>query len=447
MTGLIFLASGLAAPLVGSPFVRVAAGSIASRAGRFAFACGAGAVALTLSMLALSAAGIPWTPLRILAAGGLPGLLVLAARPAGRSGPDRPAAGALPGLAAAAAALLVFLYAAGTARATSMDYLYFWGTKGQDFAAARGIDVAFLAEPDHAPLHPDYPPLLPCLYALGAVAAGRFAWGAGMLSAPIFLALAAAAFWGTARRRLDDREAALWCALLAALLGFASIAAAVGGNAEPPLLFFETVALGILVFGERSAAADFAASIALAGGVLSKFEGAFFAVAVAGVFGLLRRGGIRDRFAGAARLIVFPALALAAWIAFCVRHGLLDDYRITTRGPLTFVHLSTVITSVARNVSYGAGYLPWIVLLAALAAGGLRKESIPPALVAGAISLVNVAYYLHGRDDPTDWIGWSASRTFLTPMLCLLFAAAAARSTETPDSPRSAILETPAPEA
>jgi hypothetical protein len=354
----------------------------------------------------------------------------------------RIASGAAPGIAAAAAAVLLFAYAIATARATSTDYLYFWGTKGQDFAAARAIDVAFLAEPDHAPLHPDYPPLLPSLYALGALAAGRFPWGAALLSAPLFFALMVSAFWGSARRAWGDSAAALRCAFFAALLGFASIASDVAGNAEPPLLFFEALALGILVFGDRSPKSDFAASIALAGCALTKLEGAFFALAAAGAFALLRRGG-SARIGGAVRLVSLPTLALGSWLAFCARHGILYNYKPGTAGPLTLANLPKVAAGVARSASYGVGFLPWIALLIVGAAAGARRESLAPALVAAAIVLINVGYYLHGAQDPTAWIAWSARRTFLTPLLCLAFAAfARAEAPERLRGPiRSGILE------
>ncbi len=351
MTGLAFLAAWLAVPVFGLSFSRFAAGSIDSRAGRFAFAFGAGAVVLALAMLALTTAGIPWTLFRISLAGAVPaGLLFVGDR--GRARVPAPVdSRAIAGIVAAAAAVLLLGYAAATARATSADYLYFWGTKGQEFAAARSVDAAFLAEADHSALHSDYPPLLPSLYALGAIAAGRFPWGAALLSAPIFFALMVAAFWGTIRRKMDDSSAALRCAFFAALLGFGWIASDVAGNAEPPLLFFETLALGILVFGERSPSADFAASIALAGCVLTKFEGAFFALAVAGVFGLLApsRGRFSARIGGALRLISLPAVALGGWLAFCSRHGLLFNYAPGMGGPLTFAHLSKVAVGVARS--------------------------------------------------------------------------------------------------
>ncbi|MGH9443725.1 MAG: hypothetical protein ACRD16_15790, partial [Thermoanaerobaculia bacterium] len=243
MTGLIFLTAWLAVPVLGFPFCRALPSCFDSRAGRIAFAFGAGSILFTLAMLALTAAGIPWTLLGILVAAAVPAGVFLARTKRGRRGGSaRIPREALPGIAAAAVAVIVFGYAAATARATSADLLFFWGTKGQDFASARGIDVAFLAVPDHILLHPDYPPLLPCLYSLGAIAGGRFPWGAALLTSPLFFALTLGAFWGASRRTFGEPAAAVWCAFLGALLGFGFLASEVVGNAEPPLLFFETLA-------------------------------------------------------------------------------------------------------------------------------------------------------------------------------------------------------------
>ena len=249
---------------------------------------------------------------------------------------------------------------------------------------------------------------------------------------------------------MDTSSAALRCAFFAALLGFASLASGVAGNAEPPLLFFEALAIGILVFGERSPKSDFAASIALAGCVLTKFEGAFFALAVAGIFGVLGpgRGRLPARLAAALRLISLPALALAGWIAFCARHGILYNYKLGTAGPVTFVNLSKVVAGLAGSTSYGVGYLPWIALLVVGMSIGARREALAPALVAVAIAFVNVGYYLHGTADPSLWIGWSARRIFLTPLLCLAFAVLAREDSFEPARGRipSGILERSEPE-
>ena len=58
--------------------------------------------------------------------------------------------------------------------ATSVDLVFFWGAKAQQFAAARGIDLEFLRNPAHQYMHPYYPPLVSNVFAFATMAAGRF---------------------------------------------------------------------------------------------------------------------------------------------------------------------------------------------------------------------------------------------------------------------------------
>ena len=422
MTGSTFLIAWLALPMLGLPLTRSFAMSD-SRLGRIAAAFGAGAVILTLGMILLTATGVAATPARIGVAAVPAGLGALAIRKRPTLRPIDPSA--FQWLALSAFAILVAAFAAGTARETSTDLLYFWGAKGEAFAAFRGIDAGFLGAPDHFLLHPDYPPLVPCLYALGAMAAGRFAWGAALLTAPLFLALALAAFWGCARDALGDGRAARWSALLGAMMGFGFLASEVAGNAEPALLFFETLSLAVLVFREPTPRTDFAASIALAGCALTKFEGSVFVLAaVAGFVVFEKRGS--HRVASALRRISLPAVSLATWIAFCARHGLLDNYRGGIHGAFTLVNLSRILPALFRSASYGAGYLPWIVLIGIAVARRPARRSLAPAAAGLAYLAVNVTFYFHGTGDPAAWIDWSARRVLLTPLLCFLFALAAA---------------------
>ncbi len=422
MTGSIFLIAWLALGLIGLPFAAGGFAAIDSRFGRFAAAFGGAAVALTFGMILLAAAGLAATPVRIsLFVLATVGVWFVGNRTWGRV--RRIDRRALPALALAAIAVGIAAYAAGTARETSTDLLYFWGAKGQAFAAARGIDASFLAARDHFLLHPDYPPLLPCLYSFGTMAAGRFPWGAALLTAPLFLVLLLAVFWGYARDALGDVRAARWTALLGAMLGFAFLASEVAGNAEPPLLFFETLALGALIFGDRSPRGDWAASVALAGCALAKFEGAVFVAAAIAAFVVLERQG--GRAARTFRLASLPAIALGAWIAFCARHGILDNYRGGFHGTFTLSNFSKIAAGIARSASYRIGFLPWIILIALAVLLPVRRRSLAPAAAGALFFVVNASFYFHGASDPTAWIDWSARRVLLTPMLCFLFAVAA----------------------
>ena len=427
MTGLRFLLPLAFLPLMGS--LALAFPGLGQRgfSARLAIRVAAGAVALTGVMLAASIFHLPWklawlAPLAVLPAalGGFRRRRSELRRPGTFSGQARF------GLAAAALAVCAVAYAAATARATSSDLYLHWGIKGERFAIARGIDAAFLRSPEHFPLHRDYPPLLPFLYAAGELSAGRFAWGAALLLLPIFLGLTVTAFWGSARDRLGDRPAAEMAALLAWLLGLALTVSLSAGNAEAILLFFETLALSGLLLGEATPADEWLVSVALTGVVLTKFEGIFFAgLAIAGASLMLRRGS--ERLISLARLGALPAAAAAVWISFCARSGILDSYAGGIRsGPVVLANLPIVVRELFRAARYESLGLPWIVVAGLLAASKLGRKSLLPISIAVASIFGNVFIFLHGSDDPSLWITWSAPRLLLTPLLCLFFAAAAA---------------------
>ncbi len=379
-------------------------------------------VLLTIEMVLASWGGVRWVPGLLLAPLAL-GLLRRERRSGERAAPGGGLSRALPGLAAALAGLLLLGYAAWSARMTSADLLLFWGTKGEHFALARGLDMDFFRIPPRGRMHPDYPPLLPCLYAWGTMWAGRLPWRTALLLAPIFLGLGAALFGSFAKRRLPAREAAELAAVYTGLLGLGLFASRSAGNAEPALLFYETLALCALVFAPESRAAPWLAGLGLAGAALTKVEGALFAVlAILAVLWLVRP---MRRWRAALALAVPPAAAVALWALFAARAGALQFYTPAAAARFDPRYAPEVARGLLRAASYGTLYLPWL----ALAALGIAKRPAPSArlpLAIGAAYLVTMfAIYLKDGVDPTSWIAASAPRTLLAPMLCLLFAVAA----------------------
>src|SRR5262245_49485222 len=170
-------------------------------------------------MLLLTWLGIPWSIWLLLV---LP--LLIAIGPGGFRGQspidNRQSRAASFALVIILVTLGATTYATATARATSFDLVLFWGTKGQHFAQKAGIDVDFLRDPAHSLMHADYPPMLPCLYAWATLVAGRFAWGAALLSLPLFLTLTILTFFGFARPVLGRDAALEQTSILAALLAF-----------------------------------------------------------------------------------------------------------------------------------------------------------------------------------------------------------------------------------
>jgi len=373
-----------------------------------------GVLFLAVEMFLLSMAGIPWTIPRLTA---IPAAFALAAafrkRPAAEQR-NRP--GLSPPILAAALAIGLVAYAAVTGRATSMDLLLFWGAKSEHFALARAFDLDFLRRPEHYLMHPDYPPLLPCLQAFGAMASGRFPWGASLLVMPWFLAMAVATYRSGAHERIADRTAAEWStAIFAAVIGLAAVAALTAGNADVPLLAYQTSALVLLIGARPRPAARWAAGLALAAASILKIEGLFFAALTTVVFtARARPGERREVFLS---LAAPPSIAIGSWLLFCRAEGLLDLYRGGEIGPFTLEYLGRISAGLVKAASYDCLYVPWIAL--AFAAFALRRRGFAaePLLVAAGILAVNAYFYMHG-EDPTVWIGWSAARTLIPVLVC-----------------------------
>lgn len=427
MTGLLFGAALASLPLLGYPFARLRVFGTLTPAARWGVASAAGPLALCAAMLLATALHLRWSIGLLLlpsaAALLLPGEPLLR-----RFGDPSPSPGEPPRalgfeVAGLATILGVIAYAAGTARATAADFVLFWGTKGQRFARARAIDVAFLRDPLHSLIHPDYPPLVPCLYAWGGLIAGRFAWRTALLSFPLFVAFAALTLYGFSRPALGRRVALANASLLAVLLGFLGVANMVAGDAEPELFLFEVLALAALVFAGGSPAGLAAAGVGLAGAVLTKIEGTVFAVLVVGAYAAFGISGSRRSRARAAVIVGLPpAAALAAWLLFARHNGLLDVFRLGARTRLTLEELPVVLRELVRYDLFGPRLAAWAVVGALLIARRPPRAALFPLAVAAGFVAFMVYMYLSGPGDPTLWIQWSAARLAMTPLICVLVA-------------------------
>lgn len=361
---------------------------------RIAYAFVAAVVCLTTAMFWASALGWLWNPWVLL----LPCLLPLPLiRPSGIFSPLRGAKGhwAILGFT------LLTVYGTLTARETCADLLYFWGPKAVRFAAAHGIDVEFLKTPDHFLMHPDYPPLVPLLYAWGAMIAGGFSYWAPLLFTAVLLALTALLVPGRGG------------VLMAALLAFGYAQALVAGAADPILILFEVAALCALTFLDDPRLA----SIALAGAAMTKVEGAAFAAVVILAYALVSRRPVR-----ALAIAIAPATVLGTWIAFARTHGLIDSY---ARGTTPLDWSSDMLVSLAKTASYHAYYLPWLAVLAPLAfAKRWNRAALPLLVAAGSIAYI-LFFYMHADAHRDFWVAVSAERVLLTPLAALAVAAAA----------------------
>ena len=143
-----------------------------------------------------------------------------------------------------------------TERATSVDYVYFWGVKAARFAAARGVDPVLLGWPFFFHAVPSYPPLVPIVEAFPAMLAGEMAWRTGPLAALFWLVAALPVVWFALRRRLPADGAAAVAAFWTVAVGLSIVWSFSGGNGEAPLLFFLTVA-GATLLGDIWETHDF----------------------------------------------------------------------------------------------------------------------------------------------------------------------------------------------
>jgi len=333
-----------------------------------------------------------------------------------------------------AAALAAVTYAAMTARVTSSDLHLFWAAKGERFGLEGRIDVAFLGRPDHRLMHADYPPLWPCLYAFATMLGGRFAWGAALATLPFFLALSVVAAASFARPRLGCLEAAGLAAVFAALFGFLLSHGMTAGNADPALLFFETLALCLLVFAREEPGAFLVAGIALSGAAWLKLEGIAFGWAVIAAAALAIRP-----FSGRklAQLAVPPLVAYGTWMAFCRAHGLLDTLG-SHRFLVSAERLRTVASGMLRAASMGSAYLPWILVALLFVLRRPGGAAVFAVLVAAFIAAFDCTFYLSSQGDPAVWILMAGERTLMTPLLALLLAAMAPAGATVSAEPRSA---------
>jgi len=283
-------------------------------------------------------------------------------------------------------ALLIFALTVMSAAATSGDFVFFWGTKGQRFAQERMLDVGFLRNPDHVVMHPEYPPLVPLYYAWTMLGAAELDWFGAMASAILFLALATLAI-----RNFTESDA--FAAFFASLFALLCIRNNVAGNAEPALLFFEVLALCAL-FAKN----DAIAAIALCGAVLTKIEGAVFAVIVIALLG--RRW----------RVALPPLAVLGGWLLFAKFNGLLASS--DPRYAFSFGQLLPSVRQLAGEMSFGLWYAPWIAI--ALLARSWKH-------IAAALAFLAFMAVIYAR--PEAHMEWSAQRVLMTPLVLFFFSA------------------------
>ncbi|HKO57712.1 MAG TPA: hypothetical protein VJ276_17730, partial [Thermoanaerobaculia bacterium] len=136
------------------------------------------------------------------------------------------------------ATLVGYAFYATVARPWEWDFWAIWGLKGRVFHEARGIDWRFLATPSNDFSHPDYPPLLPNVYAFLALLRGG--WDDRWLGL-LFVAFGAALVILVRERAARETSPAL--ASLVALAVAPTAVTRYVGLAEGPLIAYGTAGL------------------------------------------------------------------------------------------------------------------------------------------------------------------------------------------------------------
>jgi len=334
----------------------------------------AGWVGLHLLLTALGLVGLPWRLPVVVAA------LAAAAGLAWRWLPAPADRTRLPsdlgwGEWLAVAALAVFAVCALSSWITIPDFVYHWGLKGHRFYLAGGVDYGYLGARWNWVVHPDYPNLLPELFAVTALAAGRFDEPAMMLWSVAAFALLLAALREALRRAGTSRFAAQ-----AALAGVALATAAYGigglsaGGADWLIALALAAALPPMLSPvDRRGAAQVGLAAAFA--AAAKVEGVPLAASLAAVYGarawaaraaptrrVARGFGLR-----AALALTLPAAAVTLpWLGEVWRHHLFLDYN---SGPLAPERLPRVLAAIAASMdqwwsgfAYGLLLLPLLLL-------------------------------------------------------------------------------------
>ena len=431
MTTLVFLSAYLLlipAGIFGAclPIVREL-----GRPTRAASAMLCGAIALTAEAILFSLAGIPWT---------LPSLLIPLVTASAVAGwilcrlPESPGPeNAYPGfpsalIVLAATAHLVAML--GTSRATSIDFTYFWGVKAVQFAEHGGIDDALLRWPYFIHAVPDYPQLVPTTQSLGVLTLGRMEWvGAPLGSALWLLAglpLVAALLAMHMPLRRGWLVAAFWYAAMAMSLAVSYS----GGNAEAPLLVFETLgALAVYSCAKEPRLAALA-TLMLCGAAMTKVEAVVaIAAIVGGAFVRDFESGFRSAARNAAIYLSGPVTAVALWFGYQLARGMAVGYR--PHGELARLHwenLATVLRAFPGNLVAGTFGLSWMIpltIIVVMLPSDRRRIAALLPLLAPIVALVLffVFDYLHDPGNASERIGWTLPR-ISQPALSMLILSA-----------------------
>jgi hypothetical protein len=229
-------------------------------------------------------------------------------------------------------ALAAFTVLALTGWITMPDFLYHWGLKGHRFYLAHGVDYAFLTRSWNWAVHPEYPNLVPEMFAVTAMLAGSFDVPAMMLgTVALFALLLAAVREGLRQGGMDRFTLQAGVAMVALITAAFGIGYVMAGAADWNLALALAAAVPPLLRPPDRTGdfqiGDFQIGIIAAFAAASKVEGvplAAFLVAAQ----IFRRiaAGRRLAFKAALRTGLLPAAVILPWLIRAVRLHLFQSF-------------------------------------------------------------------------------------------------------------------------
>jgi hypothetical protein len=347
----------------------------------------AGALLLHLLVTAYDLVGLRWNRWTIL----IPLVLLAALGLRRKQETDRLPSDLGWGDGAALFALATFTLFAPTLWTMTPDFVYHWGIKGEHFFLAGHVDYEWLAKPWNWVIHPDYPNLLPELFAGSAILAGRFEAPAQMLWSALVLGFLLAAA-RTALRETSRPAAQIGIAAVAfTLAGFGLGHRAAGGADGMPALAFLAALPALLRPADEEG--DLEIGIAAAFAAASKMEGMPLAAFLAGVH-FLRRRNLR-----AALWLGLPtALVSIPWMVRTFGYHLYQKYNTGSVEP----GRAAVIFRSLVQATFGENWhgLPLVLLAVPIL---LFVRRLRPVAAVAALQLLFYLWIFFSADVGTEF--------------------------------------------
>ena len=253
-------------------------------------------------------------------------------------------------------------------------------------------------------------------------------------SAPIFsvlwLILCVPIVLERCRRVLRDDEAASVTGFWTSALAISLVYSYCGGNAEAPLLFFETMALVWLMTEQGSSESRFVPLIALCGAALIKVEGSVaVALIAAGTLAQPDRRGLARRAARALLLAAVPAAAVGTWFLYQASRKLPVGFGSRGAGSALYPdNLGGTLTAMLQELNAGSLWLPWIfssllLLVPLLLFPGEWRRASPALFLTGGLLAVLLFIFLHQETVPRRFIEWILPRVSQPALSAAILAA------------------------